>query len=91
MTLWRILLHGLPTHGAYKAIYDRQRRNNAEYRKRENAQKRSRYQTNPEKQLSINRSYKARFIQRHGLEAWNARQREYLRQWRARKQGEEVI
>lgn len=88
MSMWRILLHGLPSQGPFKAIYDRQRRSTDEYRAHAAKLKRRRYRKNPTKQLSVNRSYKERFVERYGLEAWNARQREYKRRWRARRQGE---
>lgn len=82
--MWRLLIQGLPSQGVYKSIYDRQRRSTEEYRERAAKQRRKRYKKNPEPSLTANRNYKDRFVAEHGLEAWNARQREYKRNWLAK-------
>lgn len=86
--LWQLLLRGIPAQGPFKPIYDRQRRGREEVKEREAKAKRRRYRTKAgrARMLANNQSYKERFIERHGLEAWQTRQRKYKRRWRTKEQ-----
>ena len=87
MVNWKLLISGLTAQGEHKKYYDKARRSRPQHKAKEAIRRRRKYTSDPELRariLEVNKNARERWIEKYGIEAWRARNREYKRQYKLR-------